>query len=494
MNRGRLLTWIALAAVIASLALHLPFLNHPPYSQHVWRQSATMMVAENLYEEGMDIFHPRVNQRMDGNGITGMHFPLYEYVLALAYQVFGKQFWLPRIWSWVLSVLGAWAIARITLRWWKSQKAATLAFVFYLFSPEIFYNGWIALPDVLALPLCLWGLVMYYRYRDRNDFLSLGFATLLFMLGGLVKLQYLGIGLFIAGEVWMDRKSLSLRDWLAHAVFGILSVLPVLAWYRYAREQIERSKLADFGIELKPAESLEQALYVLKKNLISDLPETLLGFVAVIGLATMIFFLFRDWKTVRSNRVLIPMLFFASGFLVYHLLELRVLEHHQYYMLPYLTMLVPLCARGLERLTKGNLKILVPLLGIQIALTAFRMIPARFANPDRQIPEAFWKEETRTRLQQAVPDTARIITGPDQTMCMYLYFLHKKGWNFERPGDLLKVQANGRSDLDWAVQSGCRYLITSQENIEQTAVATYLEARINYIDGFSVYLIRDPEE
>lgn len=65
-------------ALLLSLALHLPFINKPPYGQHVWRQTFTLAMAENFYEESMNIFTPRVNQRFDGDGITGAQFPLYE--------------------------------------------------------------------------------------------------------------------------------------------------------------------------------------------------------------------------------------------------------------------------------------------------------------------------------------------------------------------------------------------------------------------------------
>ncbi|MDX5468401.1 MAG: glycosyltransferase family 39 protein [Bacteroidota bacterium] len=150
-----------LAAIAIAFLLRVPFLNSPPYSQHTWRQAITLTVAENFYEEDMNLFTPRVNQRFDGDGITGSQFPLYEWLLAGTYHVFGKEFWIARIWSFLWTILGALAILHIANRWWKNEAVAFTAFVFFLFSPEVFYDGWIALPDLMALALVLWGYAAF---------------------------------------------------------------------------------------------------------------------------------------------------------------------------------------------------------------------------------------------------------------------------------------------------------------------------------------------
>jgi hypothetical protein len=66
-------------SILLTIVLHLPFLNLPPKSIHVWRQSHSLAVARNFYREEMNIFKTRVDNRMDGDGITGSHFPTFEF-------------------------------------------------------------------------------------------------------------------------------------------------------------------------------------------------------------------------------------------------------------------------------------------------------------------------------------------------------------------------------------------------------------------------------
>ena len=56
---------------------------------HVWRQCNTLAVARNYYQEDMNILKPRVDHRKGTDGVTGMAFPLYEYLLASIYKEFG---------------------------------------------------------------------------------------------------------------------------------------------------------------------------------------------------------------------------------------------------------------------------------------------------------------------------------------------------------------------------------------------------------------------
>ena len=71
------------------LILHLPFVNLPPTGNHVWRQSNSLAIAKNYYEDGLNIIEPKIDKRYDGSGVTGTNFPLYEWVLAVNYKIWG---------------------------------------------------------------------------------------------------------------------------------------------------------------------------------------------------------------------------------------------------------------------------------------------------------------------------------------------------------------------------------------------------------------------
>ena len=95
----------AVISFILSFSTHLPFLNRPPESQHGWRQCSTLAVARNFYQEEMNPFRPRVDQRFQSDGVTGMHFPSYEYVLAGIYHLTGEKYWVHRCYSFLILFL-----------------------------------------------------------------------------------------------------------------------------------------------------------------------------------------------------------------------------------------------------------------------------------------------------------------------------------------------------------------------------------------------------
>ena len=94
------------ALLLLNAALHIPFLDEPPCSSHVWRQCITLAVTRNFFEEDMDIMKPRVDHRLDTDGVTGMQFPSYEFVAAAISKVTGYREWVIRLYSLVLFSIG----------------------------------------------------------------------------------------------------------------------------------------------------------------------------------------------------------------------------------------------------------------------------------------------------------------------------------------------------------------------------------------------------
>lgn len=65
-----------------------------------------MAVARNFYEEDMNILRPRVDRRADTDGITGMQFPSYEWLVVGSYQLLGFHENLPRLLNWLIYTAG----------------------------------------------------------------------------------------------------------------------------------------------------------------------------------------------------------------------------------------------------------------------------------------------------------------------------------------------------------------------------------------------------
>ncbi len=82
--------WIALTFVIKLYGIW----NPPIEAWHTWRQVNVMMVARNFLEDP-NIFFPKIDSNGPYSGITGMEFPLYNYLIYLFTKLFGS----PYLWA-----------------------------------------------------------------------------------------------------------------------------------------------------------------------------------------------------------------------------------------------------------------------------------------------------------------------------------------------------------------------------------------------------------
>ena len=76
-----------------------------PVDRPMWRECDEAGIARNYYQEGMNIFYPKVDWRGDTPGYAEMEFPLYPWLIALSYKIFGFHEFIGRIISYLFSLL-----------------------------------------------------------------------------------------------------------------------------------------------------------------------------------------------------------------------------------------------------------------------------------------------------------------------------------------------------------------------------------------------------
>lgn len=470
-------------SLLLNLLLHIPFVNLGPRSVHAWRQCNTLAVARNFYLEDMNILRPRVDRRLNGDGVTGMQFPSYEYGLALSYKAFGENNANHRLWSLLISSLGAIGMFFLSKLLIKNPISASIAASAYLFSPDLFYFGFSALPDILALACSVWGLYLFLRWHEENGVGLLLLSLFLIVLAGLTKLQFLAIGFFIGPLVLLNKRNVNRIFELS--IFGICSIIIPLTWYYYSVKLIEKSGLYDFGITFRPESDWNKGLNTIFKNLSSDLPDLLLNYASFLlfGYAIYLFFKNRFYK----SRWFVPMLSWTLALFAYHIIELAQMDVHSYYMMPYLPVLFLMVAYASRELLQSNKAKYwtIAILLLHPTLAATRIIPSRFTKEDPGIPKELYQEASRHQLQSSVPDSALCLVGPDPSGCIYFYHLQKKGFGFNASEDLFY---NGDSSIKASINLGAVYLISNDTNLlKDQRLKPYLKDSIEKVGGFSVY-------
>jgi hypothetical protein len=476
-----------------NFVLHLPAFRLPPVALHVWRQCNTMAVARNFYEEDMNILKPRVDRRNDTDGVTGMQFPSYEWVTALGYKAMGFHEAWPRVLNWLIYMAGVVAFYGLVKQVSGQAGAAALGAWCFAWSPEMYYHGANALPDVLALTASVAGLYWFSRWRAQPRPLTLLLSLLAVTLGGLTKLQFLAVGFPIAVFVVRDLlqrryTGVQLAQLLCYAVVAV--GVPLL-WYRYALELIKTSGLADFGLEFRPADSLSAAAAIMGHNLVSDVPEVLLGYVPLALLLAGVWRLFRGPATRQAW--FLPGLAWALALAAYYFIELRQMKHHTYYMMPLLPVLLLLATWGgawLWNFRRARTWVLVLLL-VQPALTFARIsLPRWLHNGPEELAELF-PAATRAELEAATPRGPLCLVGPDDSGCIAFYMLHKKGFGFDRPEQLLEATASGKPYVATCIDRGARYLYIRDTTVVRDArLQPYLHHKLKQVGLFSVWSLQ----
>ena len=121
----------------------------------------------------MAFFYPRIDLRGNSKGIEGTEFPLYHYIVALAYKAtdttwagFGKLL------SLISACMALCYLYQLALIDFPSMAGRPLlSFVFLATAalvPFFFRFSVLFLPDMFALALALAGFYYFYRYQQRG--------------------------------------------------------------------------------------------------------------------------------------------------------------------------------------------------------------------------------------------------------------------------------------------------------------------------------------
>lgn len=434
--------------------VHLPFLNLPPSGSHVWRQCNTLGMSRNFAEESMDIFLPRIDRRNETNGITGSHFPLFEWQLACIYKVTGEHYYIARLYSafiFSMAMLGLyWILLQLGIR----QQTAIAGGLALLAIPQFYYDSINAMPDIYALALALLSAGFILKDARQSTFNTILTASLLATFAGLIKFQFLIIPFaFIAYQAFTPRNIARL------SISFSFILVPVIVWYQYALELTQINNLKEFGLWIKPI-SLETKLSTISNNLISDLPELLIGYpllVTLIVLAIKRSFQFSNSKGFRL------VVFWLLGFTAFYFIAIERMMHHSYYFMAILPLIVILLVKGFVK-QQWNIQYLYLIIVLNLIWSGLRIIPSRWTEDKRQVPVEFTNKETLSAIRNSIPEGSLCLVGPDKSGCIYFYYTDTEGYSFEDPKELLSIKQEGLF-METLKKAGVRYIICDQGEV-----------------------------
>lgn len=204
-----------------------------PINTISWRESDIGSIARNFVNEGMNPFYPRIDWRGSTPGYTESEFPLYAWLIALCYQIFGEYDFIGRILALAFSLGSMYFFFKLA-REYLDELPLLIAVSFFTFNPLFIELSTELKAEVPTFTFYLAAVFYFIRWLNTETTKYFVVAIIATALAILCKLTAAHIGLLFAYLLFQKRGWQAFKEpkvW----VFGILSLLPALFWYVHAK-------------------------------------------------------------------------------------------------------------------------------------------------------------------------------------------------------------------------------------------------------------------
>ncbi|MCC7262607.1 MAG: glycosyltransferase family 39 protein [Candidatus Latescibacteria bacterium] len=336
--------------LLLGLALRLIELQAPLIDGQAWRQADSGAIARNFYQEGYDLFHPRVDWRGTTPGFVEMNFPLYSFLVACLYGLLGGVHeWAGRLFSGLCSTAAAGLLYLLVGEWGGGRWARRLAALLFLIFPLNVFYGRAFMPESLMLLLSVGTLLAFSRWTRTGAGRDFALAALAGGLCFMVKIPTLYLGFPLVALAWARWGWGFLRR---PELWGylVLVLTPPALWYWHAHQLFLQTGLT-FGIwGSQGYDKWAQGLLATSDFYLELLRRFGHQIFTPVGVVLVLVGLRPRWQT-RQEAVLYA---WAGALLLYLVLIPEGNYRLVYYQVPFVPLGAVLAARGLAPLLDGG--------------------------------------------------------------------------------------------------------------------------------------------
>lgn len=380
---------------------------------HNWRQTTVTMPARNFYETQADIFFPKVDFAGEKSGITGMEFPLLNYLIYLTSLPFGYAHWYGRLINLIVSTFGLLYFYRLVKKYFSENLAFNATFLL-LFSIWFSYSRKI-MPDTFSMSLVIAGFYYAGNYLDeKSNFKNLILYFVFTLLGILSKLPSCYI-LVLFLFFMFDEKISFLRKIIFSAISFVIIILVSLYYFIWVPYLIKT-----FGFEhFYMGTSFSMGV----SEITSHLNQTLDKFYQQsLGFTGFILFVFGLIMGIRKKEKKF-IAFFLLSFLAFLVIVFKggfAFYHHSYYIIPFVPVMAIIAAYTVSNFPKKKYA------WSFLAVVALECIPTY--NHDFYIKENYAQIENLENILDKFSNRNDLIIINSGKVPTPMYFAHRKGW------------------------------------------------------------------
>lgn len=388
----------------------------PLEAGHNWRQTTVCMVARNFVEVDANPFYPRVDMAGEKTGITGMEFPLLNYLVYLVSELFGYQHWYGRLINLVVSSFGLWYFYRLIK---TNFTEATAFYSTLVLGVSIWFEyARKIMPDTFSVSLVISAIYYACNYLDakeaKDKYGQLLLSIVLLVAGVLSKLP---AGSLLAALVPLYfNQTVLMRRKIFFAVSFVIGMIPVVAWYYYWVPYLVESYGYWHFFMGKP---LTKGI----AEIIGDPIGTLSRYYEIaLQYSGFLLFCYGLWSAYKHKHLLLLRVL-ACVFLSFAVIMFKAghtFIEHSYYIVPFVPIMALVAGYGLTTLPIPWLRNTV-LLFVAIEGIANQQHDLFLNQEDAQLQYL----ETTLDKHCERADLVIINSGKVPTP---MYFAHRKGW------------------------------------------------------------------
>ncbi len=239
----------------------LEYINLAPFGMHQGAQADRASIALNYFRSSMNFLEPRVMESRNCNGITGLEFPIIQYITAIFYKIFGFHHFIYRIVMGSIVFGGCFAAWKIIQLHIINKIHQYLIFIIWYSSPILVFYTFNYIPDIAAMSFTIvaWYqfIKFYYGIEPRK---SLNIYLVFIALAGLLKITFLTthlslIGLFFIQKFQKNPFRIPFKTSFLFWFKWTLPIIPIFCWYLYANHLTVTTWNFHFLQKMNPAKS-----------------------------------------------------------------------------------------------------------------------------------------------------------------------------------------------------------------------------------------------
>lgn len=306
-----------------------------PSHIHAWTQSDRLALAYGFLENGFDFFTPRTYNLYTSDGITGVDFPIHEYVVAILMKVLGtKEPVVFRFYTLAYSLVGYVFLFMLARKITRRDILAAVVVLFAFTAPILTYYQAGFIPSSTSLSSAFMGFYFFFRFREdlkhTHLYWAIGLLTLAVLPRASVNILLFAVLLLEVLRWWragkIDKKAL-LAFLIAYAL-----IAASLVYKNYLSSEYGTRFLAS----LMPANDTTHLMDILRESwsrwhfqLLTKYHWLLLG-ISVIGAVMAL--VKGKYQRLDKEMLLLSLLLFG-GSAVFFLALARQLIAHEYYFI-----------------------------------------------------------------------------------------------------------------------------------------------------------------